>query len=451
MSWEKLNLYDIVILALRKAMNLGADEAEAYAIRIKDHGIMINNNMITSTETHYEIGVGIRVIINNKIGYASTNNLSIQSIEKTIMDAISIAKASEKDPYWHGLPIPTEYEVPENMYSVDLARVSEDSLAEKSRELLDLIISDKRLVVVYGSVSASLSSIAIANTNGVSNIQHLTHSIIYVGVVANENGDVTPVISDFIYSRTNIPDVESIANRVKDYALTSLHPVKINSMKAPVILHPNAVNSLLQYTLLDAIKGDNVVRGKSYLTGKEGKQVFSEKLTITDNGLLKNGLFTRMFDDEGTAMKNTLIIDKGIVRGFIFDNYWALRYGSNSTGNAIRSSYKGVPRIAPTNVIIGQGDASLNEIIAETRRGLLVYELQGAHSSNPETGEYSVVATPAWYVENGVLKPVRGVMLSGNIYDDLSKIEFISKEFMQKGHVVAPYIRLEDVNIIVKG
>ena len=73
MSWEKLNLYDIVILALRKAMNLGADEAEAYAIRIKDHGIMINNNMITSTETHYEIGVGIRVIVNNKIGYASTN------------------------------------------------------------------------------------------------------------------------------------------------------------------------------------------------------------------------------------------------------------------------------------------------------------------------------------------------------------------------------------------
>ena len=75
-----------------------------------------------------------------------------------------------------------------------------------------------------------------------------------------------------------------------------------------------------------------------------------------------------------------------------------------------------MPRIAPTNVVIEQGDASLDEIIAETRRGLLVYGLQGAHSSNPETGEYSVVATPAWYIENGVLKPVRGVMLSGNIY-----------------------------------
>lgn len=451
MSWEELNLYDIVILALRKAVNLGVDEAEAYAVRIKDHVVTMNNNMITSTETHYEIGIAVRVVVDKRIGYASANNLSMQSIENMIMDAISIAKASEKDKYWKGLPMPTEYKVPENMYSPDLARVSEDSLAGKSLELLNLITSDKRLVVVHGSISASLSTIAVANTNGLSNIQHLTYFVAYVGVVANENGDVTPVISDFVYSRTSIPDISSLANRVKEYAVSSLHPIRISSMKAPVILHPIAVNSLLQYTLLDAIRGDNVVRGKSYLAGKEGEQVFSEKLTITDNGLLKNGLYTRIFDDEGMAMKNTLVIEKGVVRGFIFDNYWATRYGASSTGNAIRSSYKVAPRILPTNIVIGQGNASLDEIIAETRRGLFVYGVQGAHSSNPETGEYSVVATPAWYIENGVLKPVRGVMLSGNIYDDLAKVEFISKEYMQKGHIISPYIRLENINIIVKG
>ncbi len=449
MSLDRLNLYDIILLTLRKAIDLGADEAEVYAMRTRDLGATINNNMITSTEAHYGIGVGIRVVVGKRIGYASTNKLSMESIEKTIMAALSIARTSEEDPYWNGFPTPMDYRVPENIYSLDLARISEDVVGEKAKHMLDLVTSDERLTIVYGSVSVSSGSIAIGNTNGVVNIQHLTNSIAYVSVVANEPGDTTPIIDDFAFSRISPPAIEPLVDKVKEYAIASLHPVKIVSMKAPVILHPLAVNSLLKYTLLDALRGDNVVRGKSYLAGKKGQQVFSEKLTIRDDGLLKNGLYTRIFDDEGVAMQNTLLIEKGVVKNYLFDNYWGIRYGVESTGNGFRGGYKGLPVVAPTNIVIEPGDAMLDEMIMETRRGLLVYDLQGAHSSNPETGEYSVVATPAWLIENGELKPVRGVMLSGNIYSDLARVELISKETMQKGYIVSPYIRLEDINIVV--
>ncbi|WFO76196.1 TldD/PmbA family protein [Desulfurococcaceae archaeon MEX13E-LK6-19] len=445
---RELNIYDTAVVALRKAMQKGVDEAEVFIVKTKSINTDINNNRITGSYMVTETGVGIRVVVGKRIGFASTNKIDINSLEKTIEQAISIARASEPDEHWPGFPQPADYKIPEKIYNPELARVSEETIIEKTKLMLEKFLEDKRIVVVWGSLSVGVSTVAIANSNGVANVEHATTAVIGAGIVARTGSDVTPVVYDYNLSRVSLPPIEPLVEKLKDLAVNSLKPIKIEQKKMPVILYPIAVDELLSYTLAEAISGDNVVRGRSILAGKVGQQVFSEKLTIIDNGLLKHGWYTGIFDGEGVPMQETIVIEKGVVKNFLFDTYWAARYGGESTGNAGRQGYRSTPAITPTNLVIKPGDMSSHEIIAETKQGLLVYGLQGAHSSNPETGEFSAVATPAWYIENGVLKPVRGVMISGNIYECLKKLEYISKDYEQKGHWVAPYIRLEEVNVI---
>ena len=447
---SNLSIYDIALLAVKKAIQSGANEAEAFVSKNRNISVEINNNRVTGSYTVEEVGIGLRVVVGKKTGFASSNKLDIASIDKVVDTALSIAKASKEDPYWPGFPIASKYDVPEGIYSPDLARVSEDTIIENAVDLLDEFLVDKRIVVVNASISVSKASVAVANSNGLTNIEHSTYAVIDSEVLAREDGDVTPIVFDVAVSRVSFPNIDLFTERLRDYAISSLKPVKIESGKMPVVFHQIALNELLEYTLFDAISGDSVVRKRSFLANKEGQQVFSEKITIIDDGLLKQGWYTGIFDGEGVPMQKTVVIEKGVVKNFLFDHYWASRYGAESTGNASRLDYRSFVRISPTNLILAPGDMSSQEILSETRKGLFVLHVQGAHSSNPETGDFSVVATPAWYIDNGVLKPVRGVMLSGNIYEMLKNVEYIGKELDQKGHLVAPYIRLENVNVIAK-
>lgn len=444
------NIYDMALLALKKAMQKGVDEAEVYIVKEKEISIDINNNRLTGVYSSHESGLGVRVVVDKKIGFASTNNLDLTSIEAVIEQAISIARASSLDKYWPGLPLPRDYSIPEKIYNPELARISEETIIENAKFMLEKFLEDRNIVVVWGDLSVGVRTRAIANSNGVVNVEHSTIASIGAGIVVNTGMDVTPEVYDVVLSRTTLPSVDHFVEKLRSIAIACTKPVKIEQGKMPVILYPIAVNELLSYTLLEAISGDNVVRGRSILGDKVGQQVFSEKLTVIDDGTLKHGWFTGIFDGEGVPMQKTIVVENGVVKNFLFDTYWGARYGVESTGNAGRSDYRSPPTVTPTNLIIKPGDASFQEIIEETRKGLLVYSLQGAHSSNPETGEFSVVATPAWYIENGVLRPVRGVMISGNIYSELKNVVYISREFEQKGHWVAPYIRLESVNVIPK-
>lgn len=234
-------------------------------------------------------------------------------------------------------------------------------------------------------------------------------------------------------------------------AISCLKVEKLKAKTVDVILTPYALEELFTYTLFLALSAENVHRGKSPYVGKIDQKVASEKLTIIDDGTLPQGLITRKMDDEGVPMQRKILIEKGILKGFLYDNYYAKIEGKESTGNAFRrGGASDLPSIQPTNFIVCEGDYSNQEIIQETKFGLFVDGFQGAHSSNPETGEFSVVATPAWIVKNGELTAVRGVMLAGNVYELLKKIVAIGKEKKQVGRFISAYIKFENVRVITK-
>jgi PmbA protein len=225
----------------------------------------------------------------------------------------------------------------------------------------------------------------------------------------------------------------------------------VETKSGKVILTQFALQDLLSYTLINAIRADSVQRGQSPFKGKIGEKVASDNLTIYDDGLFAGGLRTGAFDGEGVPHQKTLVIEKGVLRNFLYDNYSAKKDGKDSTGNASRAGYLSTPGIDTTNFHITPGSKTSDEMINEVDDGLIVYYLQGAHSSNPVSGEFSVVATPAWKIHKGKIEhATRGVMLAGNIFELLKNVTTVASNERKMGQLIAPWLLVESIKVIGK-
>ena len=202
---------------------------------------------------------------------------------------------------------------------------------------------------------------------------------------------------------------------------------------------------------MGAIKADSVQRNQSPFKGKIGEQVASENLTIYDDGLFPTGLRTAVFDGEGVPHQKTPVIEKGVLKNYLYDNYSAKKEGKESTGNASRAGYLSTPGIDTTNFHIIPQNKTSEQMLSEVGDGLIIYYLQGAHSSNPVSGEFSVVATPAWKIKDGAIDhPCKGVMLAGNIFELLKNITVVGGNERQMGSMIAPWVIAENMRVIGK-
>ena len=445
------NLLEYAELAVKLAEKLGASEAEAFASRVRGFDVSLKNNNLDQASSYDEAGLGLRVITDKRVGFSYTSVLGRDSVERLAERAVKLARASRPDPEWRGLPeAPSSYPQVERTYSSRVASITSGEAVELASAMLDEALGSKGITVVYGSFFAGTGWKAVYNSHGVQASSRGTESMAWIEVVAAGDGDTTPGCASWAGSRVELVDTVSIAREAVERALSSLKPVKLEGGVMPVIFTEKALFMLLNFSLHQALKGDNVVRGRSPYAGKVGEQVAVESLTVRDRGLMPGGLATDRFDDEGVPMRDKALIEGGVLRGFLYDTYWARRAGAEPTGNALRSGYSAMPTIRFTNLVVEPGDASRDEMLAETRRGLLVDDLQGAHSTNPETGEFSVVATPAWLVEGGELKPVRGVMLAGNVYDIVKEIDMVGREVRPLGSFYSPWLRFSRVRVVSK-
>lgn len=433
---------------VKNALKRGVDEAEAYIVYAESREASAQNNKVHMAYAITETGLGIRVTIGNRIGYAYSNSFNAIFMEKAVNDAISVARSSKQDPYWSGLPDPEPLPHVKEIYSDELRYMTLADMVTHLKDLLDESLKDKRITLVEGSVYVSFGEVAIVNSRGLNVWERRTSSSVVVDLVANEGSDTSPSTYEYRVSRVTIPDPRDITRECVNKAVTSLHPIKIDQGRIEVIFSPYALASLFSFTLEPALRGDYVVRGRSPLKNKLNAKIASKVITLIDDGLYKGGLSTSAFDGEGVPSQRTDLINDGILQNFIFDTYWAGKIGRKSTGNAGRGSYMTQPSITFSNIIIKSGSKRLLDYLNEANKVLLVDELQGAHSSNPETGEFSVIATPAWIVTKGDLKPVKGVMVAGNVYDLIKKASFVSRETKVAGNFISPWVSFEDVRIV---
>jgi PmbA protein len=450
---EKTIMTNLAENTVKTALQKGAVDSEAYVYEGQATNIGIELGQISKTNRIIDRGLGIRVFLGQATGFAYTNIVNDpQAIENVVESAISIAKASKPDPDWKELPKKKPYINTEKTFDKRIVELSSEELVAIATIMLDAAKqADKRVFPIEGGVGSAYASNVIANSNGVIGFDSGTMIECSLVTLAKEEGAVTPACFEFSVSREYNLDPAWVGKEAARLAVSALKPQPVETKPTRVIFNQVALQDLFASTLINAIRADSLQRGQSPFKGRINERVASEKLTIIDDGLIPGGIRTSRFDGEGTPHQKTSVIEKGVLKSFLYDNYTANKCGKESTGNAARAGYLSTPSIDTTNFHILPENKTSEQIIRETDNGLIVYSLQGAHSSNPISGEFSVVATPAWKIENGeITQSSRSVMLAGNMFEALNNISLVGNNERQVGSLIAPWIMIENLRVIGK-
>jgi PmbA protein len=446
-------LFGLAEYAVKAALKLGAAEAEAYVYEGQATSIGVELGQISKTNRIIDLGVGIRITHDKAVGFAYTNIISNpQAIEDAAKRAISSAKASKPDPNWNGLPQKQRYQTMDSTFDQQIVDLNPEDLVKVTVDMLDAAGTvDKRVFPVEGGVGSGYVAAAIANSSGVSGVDRGTIIECSLAALAKDGDAVTPVCFEFNASRSLKLNPAWVGGEAAKLAVKALKPKPIETQTAKVILTQFALQDLFSYTLMGAVKADSVQRGQSVFKDKIGMKVASPEVTIFDDGVFPAGLRSSVFDGEGVSHQKTLLIEKGILKSFLYDNYTAKKDDTESTGNSSRAGYLSTPSIDTTNFHLIPQTKTPEQLLSEVDDGFIVYYLQGAHSSNPVSGDFSVVATPCWKLKGGeVTHSCRGVMLAGNIFEMLNNISVVGANERQMGGLIAPWVVVDNVRVIGK-
>ena len=439
--------------AVNIAQRKGSDEAEAFVYQDLTTNVVIKQGQIARSSRIIDRGLGIRAIFNKATGFSYTNILENEvAIEETVLKALNSAKASKPDKDWHGFPTKKAFSPVKGTHDDRIVELNSEDLVNISSTMLDTAEkTDRRAFPIEGGAGASYLCKAVANSNGVEGFDHGTIVECSLATIAKEKNEVTPVCFEFNMDRKYDVDPEWVGKEATRLAVSALKAKRTETKSTNVVFSQFALQQLLHFTLINAVKADYVQRNQSAFKDKIGKKVASEIVTICDDGLFNGGIRTWKFDGEGEPQQKTPIVEKGILRSYIYDNYTASKEGKESTGNASRAGYLSTPNVEATNFRIMSGNKSPEELVSGLKEGLLVYFLQGAHSSNPASGEFSVVATPAWKIEDGeIAYAVKGGMLAGNVFQVLMNISDLADNERKIGELVAPWVLVENVKVVGK-
>ncbi|ASJ07214.1 TldD/PmbA family protein [Thermococcus pacificus] len=429
------------------------DELEIAVYRSRDVSASVELNEISMASTRSGAVTVIRGIKDKRLGLAIVDSDEPERIKEAIEQAAKMAKLNSSDEKWVSLPEPGKYrEKPKPNY--ELKETSPDILVEKLVHGIKLAREkDPNAVVAGGEGGVSWEERRILNSHGIDIFQEGGAAFFYLELVGRKGDVVTPGIFDFDARRDLNLDVDGVVERAVQKVGWAYNVEKSRNEEVPIILGPWAIAGLFSYALLPAFSGERLVKETTPLAGKVGEMIASEVLTIYDDPFHPLSLEPVIADGEGVPTRKNILIEEGTFKGFVWDNYWAKVYGTESTGNGKRDLRSGGINIGFHSVVIENGKRSLEDLIAEIDRGYLVDGLQGAHSSNPDNGNFAVTANPAFLIEDGEVKGASVFLIAGNVYELLKQTSEVTKEqtvmpFMNT--MITPHIKFENVKIAGK-
>jgi TldD protein len=223
-------------------------------------------------------------------------------------------------------------------------------------------------------------------------------------------------------------DVREEARIAAAEAVTMLDAGPSPSGQMPVVLFPGWGGVLMHEAVGHGLEGDSVYRGTSIFAGKVGQKVASEMVTLIDDSSWPNARGTTEFDDEGTPGKRNILIEEGILKGFMHDLISAGLLDASPTGNGRRESYRYFPLPRMTNTFLANGTGKSDDIISDTKKGLFVKALSGG-SVDTVTGEFNFSVREAYLIEDGkITAPVAGAALIGKGIDVLTNIDAVADD-----------------------
>lgn len=434
---------------------------EAFFTNTQTTEVTIRNSEIQTQNKVGDSGVGFRVVVaRKKVGFACTNTLSEKAILEAGEKAFAIAEVSSEVPNF-ALPEASHPPRVKGLFDSRVAEITVEEAVDVAKRAISAAEDfDKRVIAKDGRVLLVSGWRGIANTLGVDFEEQETRAVIYLGGSGKQNGEVTGSCYDFMFNRIADLEPEKVGKNVGKMVIELFKPRPLKSFQGTVIFGPEAVSYQLADVLIDALKGETVVAGRSAWTRKLEQLVASQNLTITDNAILEKGFASRSFDDEGCSSQNTVLMRKGKLESFLLDASSSNTLKIRNTGNASRfpggfgmvraivgNGYRAKPEIYPSNLIIRQGNSTKENMVSEIGKGVLVESMAGF--AQPGSGMISAQLSRAFFIRNGEIEyPIRSGMVSGAAFDWFKQVSGVGKDSKQFQNAVVPSLRVEEVKVI---
>jgi TldD protein len=407
-----------------------ADDADLYFQYNRSEGWTLEEGQVKSGSFSIDQGVGVRVVAGEKTAFAYADDIHPEALES----AAKVTRAIASDG-GNALPGKALVRAGHALYApIDPVAQFDDAQKVKILEALERHARavDPRVKQVIGRLSGEYDVVLVARADGglAADVRPLVH--LSITVIAEQDGrreqGHNGAGGRFGYSFYTDEVLERLARDAVRQALVNLESRPAPAGMMTVVLGPGWPGVLLHEAIGHGLEGDFNRKGTSAFSGRIGERVAAPGVTVIDDGTIPDRRGSLSIDDEGNPTSRSVLIEDGILRGYLQDRLNARLMGVDPTGNGRRESYAAMPMPRMTNTFMLGGDKDPQEIIASVERGLYAVNFGGGEV-DITSGKFVFSASEAYWIEKGkILYPVKGATLIGNGPDALTRVSMIGND-----------------------
>lgn len=432
---------------LERALKV-AEKAEVYKRKVESTYIGLSNGNIKAIQSEKQTEVSLRIVKEGNMGTAIASTLE----DETLIDRAMISWANQKS---EAVEFPNETMGMVYAASDEILELTTEQLADFLTNLSKQLVEKAPDIQFNIDATKTIKEVSLANSSGFDDNYLYTNLLVGIRTVTQKG--FTGAYKEF--SAGKLPQIREVdLDKLIEMHRLDEKELTIGNEKLPVILTGNVMGAFM-LRVLGGVSGGNIIKGVSPLVGKLGEQVFSEKLTIRDDGAMPFGVNTMKFDDEGTRARNTVIYENGKLQHYLCSQAQAKKLEQLPTGNAIKRTLfskeiEDAPAVFESNLLVEGDFVSEEELFKDIKRGLLVTAVMGAHTGNIVNGDFSLNIASGFLIEEGKLVgKVKGAMMAGNIYELFKQVEAMGGSyevmrgiFYNMGY--SPMVKFSSVNLV---
>ncbi len=443
--------------AINYSKKLDIDECEIVTIKKNTTTVRITDSEIAEIKQNFDENYGIRIINDKKITSFQTTDK--KNIKKSLDSAFLSLKNLKAREFWKGLPYKVESEKIKGVFDEKLENISGSSSTDIAQDMINSSDNDK-VNTITGSLNIVSENYELINSNGLKFKDKATY---ISGIINAESETGSLPVSGIGHNCTRTLEnfsANQIGEDAQNMCIESINPQKIDSGKYTIIFEPYSVGELLSFVVAANFNFKTFSEKKSCFSNHLDKEIGVEQLELIDDPHIPEGIGSKAVDDEGIKTKKKHLIQKGVFKNTFSNLFDGYKKEKQSTGNASRvgspmgRSSEPIPISAPHNLKITSGTSSQEDMIKDTKHGLLVSRLWYTYAVNPIKGDFSCTARSGIRrIENGkIVEPGKSVRIIHNLPTMLKNISGIGnnqRNVIQWASLpsITPSIKVENISV----
>lgn len=391
---------------------------------------------------------GFRVIRGGSQGYAYTENLSEESLMRTYQDALANAKTVEAGEL-KDIPLVKQQAVPSMSHLYREENIPMEKKKEVARILEEASLkADSRVAnVSYAGFNESISFYRVLNSEGLDQAFRQSYYSGHSAAIAKDESGTKSDGESFMARQFSEIDAEQVARKGAAAAVSRLGAQKLKTGRYPVVFERDQF-AMFMVMISEYFSAKEVDEKRSLFAGKLGQKIANEKFSLIDDPLNERGGGVRPFDSEGAPSQRTVLFEKGILKNYLTNLEFATKMNLPHTAHASRGPTSSMD-ISATNLVMEKGSASLEDLLKSHQKLVYITKFTGSmHSGFKEsTGDFSLPAEGFLYENGKKVGPVDQFVVSGNIFELLSKIEELGNEYGKPGRsIMTPDVLVKELS-----